>query len=419
MEVTRLVRPTPANASAERWSYLTNAMYPNGLTGVEAYQFLVLTQLAAPIYSGFVTGAEAGGIIHAFSKEGGRGKTTAIQRGLTALGNIDTYTQSASTSLTSLSVRQAGLSAFAIYVDEVTSLKDDKFAPFAYQSSAGKEKDRSEQGGGILRENDKSWKSYTLTSANKSLVETINAHDAHMAASAYRVLELSVPDMVWEVSQDIKDMMREHATSDDGAIAPIWFPHIVQHASRIRRDISGIVTRLKAFAKTNQADRFRINMAASVLAAGYEAVAKGIVSFDMVAVEKYIFGVLADESIERKNEVDPAETAFADFIAENAGNFVVCRGQEGNPVFDVPPREVVGRIDSGKSTICIGKVAFQKFCAAKGIAHKALITKHKKSGGLAVTKVRLLAGTGKDAGQSYVVMIHTKHASWGEGFKTE
>jgi hypothetical protein len=392
----KYVTPQPENTTAAvaEWVATTKKMYPRGRKGVESQQFMILAAMAAPLYSKCANPTTRGGMLHYYTNASGAGKSGAVRRGLSALGRPEQFMSASKTSLTSFGVRAGELNSFPLYVDETTKLNKNLLSDLVFQSTDGKQKDRSESGGGTIKDQDNAeWNSYTISTANKSLIETISTSgDANrevdsssLEGARMRILELHALDVTIDLE------MQGEENSNPGCLAPLILQYLAREPDLIEKHKAYRVQFVRDI-KELADERYRVGMSVPPLMLGDYLVSIGILDFDMTAVRAYAQGSIVKLRTEATQNKSTGAQALVEYVNANLRNILT---SENSVIFaeSLPVGGVLGRIAGGK--LVVPRTAFNGWLAAHGYNLKWLEAE-LTTANMKKTTSRLLRGTKAD-----------------------
>lgn len=198
---------------------------------MEPYAAQVLCGFGAPLMT-FVSPAEGGCALHAWSPATSTGKTTGAQGAWTiwaqehglALTNRDTQVGQG--------MMLGTLSNLPVVFDEMESRDPDWVRQFLNMLSSGRDKLRGASGGEGLRVNRATWSTIMLSTSNRSLLEIVGASDGPDAPGK-RVLELEMK-MIPGLDRKRGEALRRQLEANAGW-AGRCFPAVPRRAGRGRR----------------------------------------------------------------------------------------------------------------------------------------------------------------------------------------
>ncbi len=375
----------------EGWRDAIAKMYPNGQLGVEAYQFMVLTGLAAPLYSRAVPDHEVGGVISFYSPQSGGGKTTAQRMALSVYGDPSAFHVAPNSTMLAKIQIMGMANSFPTYIDEITTSNARALTDFVYNATQGKGKDRMTEGGAALMDNHTSWRSFTLTSANLSLVETLQGSWGASDGTPMRVLEIEAP-RVKRTGQD-GDALQRAVQANRGSVGVEWLKTLVSNPADMEARVHEMKLRIQRDIQLDPAARFRLNMMAAVLAAGELAYSLDMHMFDMDKLYAWAITQLTHAAAQAEASVTTPETQFADFMQEKQRHILWVKG-ETVPDFDIPNVDVVGRAEPDKQLLWVSTKTLQSWCVEQNCSYGKITDMLLRSGTVRERK-RLMTGSSR------------------------
>jgi hypothetical protein len=341
------------------WTEATMKLYPNGVKGIEAYQFMTLTQLGASMLSKVVSDVERGGVVHFYSEETAAGKSSAIHRAISAFTNPDKMSVPASTNLGTVLVKASHLNSFGLYIDEWTDEDAKKQGDLAMAMCAGRQKARQKQGGGDMQSDEnQSWRAFAITTANNSLLDIIKTAKGRQGveASQHRVLELEVLPISWAP---------EHAhltTAHTGALTDVWLARLTENRDwEARFAAFKIQFRLDSGMTTKE--RIRLNGAAGILFAGELSYEMGLHRYDMAAMRKWLIAEIQKVQSDAKTTKQSPGSIVSAYIAAHTSATIF---SQADKLFtsDLKGNQVLVRTYEKDNVIIVVESPFRKWCAA-------------------------------------------------------
>jgi hypothetical protein len=382
-----------ALGKASAWVDTVSRMYPNSQPGVQALQFMVLAGFGAPVYAAR-DGSDVGGIIHAVSPVSGTGKTTAMRVASTIYGDREMLLTTPETTPAARIKLQATLHSLPLCVDEITRVAGANLTQWVMSSTQGKEKARSTKDGDALQANPGEWRSYAMTTANTSLVDTVASEMKEDSSGAtHRILEITIPaiEHAGIESWEADELLGQNC----GVVGPIWADHIVTHKAAIMARISEEAKAIRALDGAQGKERYWNMMVASVLAAGEEAARLGLHTFDMAAVRAWAYELLGSQRTTAalvQHHVTPADVLSEVLHNHNDQFIVISKGQSAPAVFGMPDRRTSGRFDFEKGRFCVVSSVINDIARQRGLSAKALRAFCETGLGGRMQTVRLHAG---------------------------
>jgi len=379
-----------ALGNVEGWRTAIAAMYPNDQAGVQAYQFMVLTGLAAPMYAKAVPDHEVGGVISFFAAHSGGGKTTAQRMALSVYGDPSAFHVAPNSTMLAKIQIMGMANSFPTYIDEITTANARALTDFVYNATQGKGKDRMTDGGASLMDNNTSWRSFTLTSANLSLVETLQGTWGASDGTPMRVLEIEAPRIRRTATNG--DALERSVQANRGCVGAEWLQTLVRNPATAAARVYDMKLRLQREVTLEASARFRLNMMAAVLAAGEYASELDMHPFDMSALFAWGVNQLRSMTTQAAENLSTPESQFADFMQEVQRNVLWVKKGDTVPDFDLPNQDIIARAEVEHSILMVSCKALQHWCREQQCSYGA-ITQMLKLDGAVKARRRLMAGT--------------------------
>ena len=372
---------------------------------MEPYAAQVLCGFGAPLMT-FVSPAEGGCALHAWSPATSTGKTTGAQGAWTiwaqehglALTNRDTQVGQG--------MMLGTLSNLPVVFDEMESRDPDWVRQFLNMLSSGRDKLRGASGGEGLRVNRATWSTIMLSTSNRSLLEIVGASDGPDAPGK-RVLELEMK-MIPGLDRKRGEALRRQLEANAGWAGDAFLRYLVVPGvvDVIKTMITTYYEKLHQTPGVTTADRFRIRLIACVAVAGAIVNHLDILQFNTDRIVDYLLAqVVADNEQKVMSPEDRAVFAISRFINDHVGETIKVQDafRPGRPAIMpeyAPKGRLVARAETLTKRIYVSEYAFNKWATENDLSPgsvmralkeaKVVVDRHRK--------VTLGAGTGTAGG---------------------
>ena len=257
-----------------------------------------------------------GAMFHAYSKDTGLGKTTAMLAGASVWGNPDELVLFEKDTVNTKMNRAEVYRHLPLYLDEMTNTHPKDLSDFGYQLPSGKQRNRLGQNGNTERYRGLPWKLSSASTGNTSMIERISGYKALPKAEAARILEYRVVKTFFG-DKTLTDQFSKDIKQHWGHAGPIYIQYILKNYESVLELLASVQQSFDKAAGLASADRFWSAHCATTLTGLMIAKRAGLVNFDIKAITKWLLGVV--DSAKRGLETmsgDP-EAILTDYLAEH------------------------------------------------------------------------------------------------------
>ncbi len=318
------------------------------LPGNEAMQFALLCSLAAPIWA--FSHDVPGVMVHYYSPDSGRGKTTAQRIGLSVWGRQDRMMLTGNGATPNAFVATVSTySNLPVAYDELTISKTFTPMDLLYRVSQGNEKTRMTSNA-VLREVTASWRTIVMSTANNSMSSQIKGEMANTTGGRARLFEVRIGERA-----EVPDALRVFNTiyENGGTMVPIYAPYLVANRKQLTDEVFATREALTDKLNFSSDERMWHHLFASVLVT-YKHVKKlGMIRFNSDRLLVWMVARLAENRKDLRAQKADYLDVFADFmnsiaqswlVTTGIGNAVKADGREDTHVIKDPSRELLVRV---------------------------------------------------------------------------
>jgi len=388
--------------------------------GMEGHAFAVLSALGSTLMH--MTG-QAGAIVNLVNSRSAQGKTTALKLAASFWGNpvpgknrivagpADTYHSR---------IHKAGfLNSLCPCYDECTNMKPSEVSEFAYLIPFGSGRDRMKGAENELRDNDTTWQTIALCSANRSFYDLLDIHrpGATNEGEKMRVYEYNVPSTKHFPRRIAKQMFDHQLHENYGFAGPRFIRYVIDNYAAVKKTL--LKTREEIDDNLGILPRERVwsSLLACNFTAGEIAKTLGLISWDLPRIirwaGKHTLGLRAELSPPSDGDMD----ILTDFINRNADCILAVEsGVDGRAGFTAVPRmeprgELKIRIEPDTKLIYISVKALRRDFGPLGISYKEFKDDLVKRGVCQPKPktVRLSTGMKADLGSVYSLVFDASH----------
>jgi hypothetical protein len=393
----------------ERWKTAINLMLQGGS---RAQAFVLLCSFAAPLMR-FISPTEGGAIICLSSELSGTGKTTALQAAASVWG---AWHPQMMTSMDTANARMLMLGTaqhLPTFYDEIVAQDPYDLGVLVKTFDRGKERARLTVDGKFQKVIPFTWSTLLLCSSNSCLVDALNSL-SNSSALGMRVLEFDASQLA-ERKYDVgTSYLKNVFTANYGHAGHAYLTYITNPAvlSTIKENVEKEEKVVEtAFGWKDPHRFYSRTIACCRVAARLLAAMPLLPEIDFLSVANWAGIDIAgtDQSKELNTATyirQKGAATFGRFVTENCMNFVVVdegwvKGKRNVMVKQMPRFALVGRAEIKPNELHVSFEAFREWCVKRGVHHRGLLTKLRKTGILKGKTFFNLAG-GTDLPDSYV-----------------
>lgn len=232
-----------AEASLEVWSKLVATFFRRGM---ETHVLTILACAAGPLMV-YMSSMEGGGIVHTWSEESGKGKTTSLFAGLSVYGRKALNIMERDTLNSRYAVMRI-MGGMTIVFNELPV--DESAVDLVKAFDTGEDKKRLDQTGMHIRRSKGYWNTMFVSNANKSLFDYLRSNPSTVPQS-WRVMEFHA-DLIPEARLWEGDLMREEFERHAGTAGHALMKHIycttgksLEVESRLKAKLKELTLRTK------------------------------------------------------------------------------------------------------------------------------------------------------------------------------
>lgn len=298
------------NGTLEGWKETVEFLnQPN----FELHQYMFGVAFGSPLM--FFT-AINGAMFHAYSKDSGLGKTTAMLAGASVWGNPDELVLFEKDTVNTKMNRAEVYKNLPLYLDEMTNTHPKDLSDFGYQLPSGKQRNRLGMNGNTERYRGAPWKLSSASTGNTSMIERISGYKALPKAEAARILEYRVVQTFFG-DKNLTDKFSVNIKQHWGHAGPIYVQYVLKNLDKTLELLRSVQQTFDKAAGLASADRFWSAHCATTLTGLMIAKKIGLISFDIKAVTKWLLGVVESAKRGIEGMAGDPEAILTDYLAEH------------------------------------------------------------------------------------------------------
>lgn len=397
--------------SIEAWKDNMNMLFASGF---EAQSAAVLGSFSAVLMK-FQSNSEGGSIISLISREGGKGKSTALTAAASVWGRLETMKQTNTDTRVARGISTGIMGNLPIIRDEYTQRDPEILKEEIQIFTEGRDKQRGTSEGGLINLGP-SWQTVMIAGSNTSLMDTLKAAKNGDAMSC-RVIEFVV-DIPKNLAHWKGDELKNNIDNNAGFAGDIFMRALLQEKTlsyvksllpKVREDI------IKRHNLTSD-KRFLARTLAGIAVAGHMVKHLGLIDFSIDRIMEWaqdsLFGV--GGTWYHKDKEDPS-FMLARFLGESLDNTLIMPGPFRSRAYEVPlkspTKKITIRHEVSSNKIFIELKALRSWMQKEEQPWKDLMSSLSESGLLlhAEKLITLAAGTNMVTGRVPCLEIRSNH----------
>lgn len=344
--------------------------------GLEPHAFATLTAFGAPLFKFF---GHKGLIINVIHSHSGTGKTTILHMCNSVYGSPDGLCAIQDDTLNAKIMRLGVMRNLPFTVDEITNMDPKDFSVLSYAMTQGRGKDRVSASVNELRNNNTTWETISLCSANASFYEKLEYGKRAPDGERMRLLEYRIEysdALDPAVAKNMFDQQLFRNYGHAGEIYITWLVHNLEEAKSICMRTQEIIDR--DFGLT-QKERFWSAGIAANLAGGFIAKKLGIIDWDLTRIREWVRNMIVETRGATALSSDDALHVLGDFINRHINHTLVINdeadarsGMNALPVVE-PKGPLLIRFEPDTRKLFVASKEFRQDCIRQQINYRDLL----------------------------------------------
>jgi hypothetical protein len=281
-------------------------------------------------------------------------------------------------------------------MDELTNATPKEYSDIVYALSNGKGKERMMAGSNELRENNTTWQTITVSTANASFVEKLSIFKNNPEGELMRLFEYPIELVQLPEEYDAKRMFDGVLMDNYGHAGPIYIRYVLNNLETIRQLCAFTQNKIDTELGLLPKERFRSATIAANIVGGIIARKLRLIDWTIDGVYEWACSQVDRMRIESAPMSTDPEEIVGDYINRNMQNILIIdEGDARSNVKPLPKREPKGelriRIEPNTKTIYIASKPFKEFCVAHQVNYAETLRRLKERGKLIKNDLRRLS----------------------------
>ena len=344
-----------------------------GQKGLEPHAFAALTAFGAPLFK--FTGLK-GAIVNVIYKSGGTGKSTTLFMCNSVYGNPEALCSIWKDTNNAKMQRLGTLNNLPYTIDEITNISPMDFSDLAYGMSQGRAKDRMKGATNELRDNDTTWQTMSLASANASFYEKLASAKAGANAEMLRLFEYTIGPTDIISTEEGKRMFDRQLKENYGHAGDIYIQELVNCLEEVLQSLLTIQGNIDRDLRLTPPERFWSAVAACNITGGLLAKRLGLINFDMKEIYNWVCSTIQNMREEIKPPLDDVNSIIGDYINRHMQNILVVKANVDSrsttaPLPTLEPKgELLIRYEPDTKVMYLVTREFRADCVERQINYK-------------------------------------------------
>lgn len=335
-------------------------------------QFMILCGLAAPIFH--MTGHN--GVIVNASGEAGASKSTTLYTAASFWGNPKLYPINGTNNGATVRGRNERVTVMAnlpICVDEITHMPIRDAVDLAMGITQPGHRIRLETSGVERGATGSHKATIMLCTANNSLHGILSTDNTAGTAGSMRVFEIALKAGLVHKKSEADDYLME-LNENYGHLGEVFVAHVLQNRKAVEKRVREVMREIDEEGEIAGAERFWSAAAAAVIVAGEIALQLGLLSYDVVAIRRWVMDKQLPmmRGIVREEYSSPLGI-LTEYLESINGNTIIVQKSSGQQMFgssvttmNKPHGQLLAHFDTSERVIWVLKKGFKDYCVRVG-----------------------------------------------------
>lgn len=386
-----------------------------GQEGMEGQAFAALSAFGSPLLK-FLN--QSGAIINLYNPRSGTGKTTILNMVNSVYGHPKELRLKEIDTMNGRLQWVGVLNNLPPTMDELTNASAEAYSDLLYILANGKGKERMQAGTNELRENNTTWQSITVSTANSSFAEKLSLLKDHPEGELMRLIEYPI-DLVDAINTaNAKHLFDQVLFENYGHAGPIYIRHLLGNLEMVNTRCLAMQAKLDRELELLPKERFWSATFAANLQGGLFAKQCDLIDWDMRRIYDWSCSQIERLRKETAAPLDGPEQVIGNYLYRHMQNILVVNDAADRrtnlpsaPIRE-PKGELLIRIEPDTKTMFFIAKHFKDYCVKYQINYNQTINTLEKQG-------RLTSRSNKRLSKGMVVSgdsIHCLHFKLADDF---
>jgi hypothetical protein len=364
--------------------------------GMEPHAFAALSAFGAPLLK-FLN--QTGAVINLYNPRSGTGKSTVLHLVNSVYGHPKDLRLSQKDTMNGRLLWVGILNNLPATMDELTNMSPEEYSELLYGLSNGKGKERMVSGTNELRENNTTWQTITVSTANASFAEKLSVLKRAPEGELMRLIEYPI-GLVESVGTEYGKQMFDMALLENyGHAGPVYLRYIISKLPEVLAKLESTQAKIDRELKLLPRERFWSATIAANLVGGIYAKECGLIGWDLKRIYLWVCQRIDIMRGDTEAPLNDVEQVLGDYLYRSIQNILVIdNGDARSKTRPLPKREPKGellvRIEPNTKMMYISVKQFKEYCVRFQISYSETTRKLRESGRLINNETyRLAKGT--------------------------
>lgn len=364
--------------------------------GMEPHAFAALSAFGAPLLR-FLN--QTGAVINLYNPRSGTGKSTVLNLVNSVYGHPKNLRLAQKDTLNGRLLWVGILNNLPVTMDELTNMSPEEYSELLYCLSNGKGKERMMAGTNELRENNTTWQTITVSTANASFAEKLSVLKRAPEGELMRLIEYPIGLVEAVGSEYGKHMFDKVLVENYGHAGPVFLRHILGKLPEVISKLESSQAKIDRELKLLPRERFWSATIAANLVGGLFARECGLIDWDLKRIYLWVCKRIDIMRGETEAPLDDVEQVVGDYLYRSMQNILVIdAGDARSKTKPLPKREPKGemlvRIEPNTKMMYMSVKQFREYCVRYQVSYKETVRKLEEKGRLVKRDLfRLTKGT--------------------------
>lgn len=353
-----------------------------GLPGMEPHAFAALSAFGAPLLKFF---NQTGAVINLYNPRSGTGKTTILNAVNSVWGHPKELRLKQDDTMNGRLLWVGILNNLPATMDELTNASASQYSDMLYALSNGKGKERMAASGNELRENNTTWQTITVSTANASFTEKLSVIKDRPEGELMRLFEYPIGLVQLPEKVNAKELFDRQLMENYGHAGPIFIRYILENLEWVQEICTQMQARIDEEMNLLPKERYWSATIAANIVGGIIARKLGLIDWKVAKVYEWACGQVNRMRYETIPEAATAQEIIGEFVNKNIDNILVINdGDARSGVAPIPSRwprgELKVRIEPNTELMFISVKALREFCVNSQVSYADTVRELKERG---------------------------------------
>jgi hypothetical protein len=364
--------------------------------GMEPHAFAALSAFGAPLLK-FLN--QTGAVINMYNPRSGTGKSTVLNFVNSVYGHPKNLRLAQKDTLNGRLLWVGILNNLPATMDELTNMSPEEYSELLYCLSNGKGKERMMSGSNELRENNTTWQTITVSTANASFAEKLSVLKRAPEGELMRLIEYPI-GLVDQVGTEYGKQIFDRVLLENyGHAGTVYLRHVLGKLAAVLDKLESTQAKIDRELKLLPRERFWSATIAANLVGGIYARQCGLIDWDLKRIYQWVCNRIDIMRGETEAPLDDVEQVVGDYLYRSIQNILVIDDGDARsktkPLAKREPKgELLIRIEPNTKMMYVSVKQFREYCVKYQVSYTETVRKLQEKGRLTKRGLyRLTKGT--------------------------